>query len=363
MLKILFILLVSIHGLIHLIGFIKAFYPERLQSFPLSIPKAQGLLWLTAFLLFAISLGSYLMQIHSWWMWATGAIILSQILIIGSWKEARWGTLLNILLLIFCLSGWGTWQFDRKVAHETKSFLSESNTGEALLTQQALSDLPSIVQNWLKQSQVLEKPSTYRVHLWQEGKMRLQPGGDWLKATSDQWFSTDPPGFIWNADVGSGTLMEFSGRDFFQKGTGNMLIKLYGVMGIVNASGPMIDEGVAIRYLAEIIWFPSAAISPYIQWEEVNDQEVLAYFTYENLKVSGHFYFSREGKVIRFEALRFNEQTKKREKWVVDIDPTQYATFEGRYIPTKAKVSWFLDKGLFTWYFLTVKNAVYNSEN
>lgn len=362
MLKILFIIIISLHGLIHLIGFSKAFFPAKVKGFRKDISRPQGILWLLATLVFGLSLWLYLVVNSGWWIWGLIAILLSQLLIITNWKEAKWGTLFNILLLIFCLSGYGSWQFDQKVAKETHSFLAQDQSKPIFVTDSLLQTLPPLVEKWLRECGVAHKPITTRAHIWQKGEMRIQPGGDWLEATSHQWFRIDPPGFIWNADVGRGTLMEFSGRDLFEKGHGHMLIKLYGIMGIVKAAGPKIDEGVAIRYLAEIIWFPSAALSQYIRWEEAGPNEIIAHFQYQDVKVKGHFFFNEEGKVIRFEALRYNQETRKKEPWIVTLDPSAYASFDGYKIPKKAEVSWQLKNQSFTWYILSVQKAVYTRE-
>lgn len=52
--------------------------------------------------------------------------------------------------------------------------------------------------------------------------MRTKVDGRWMPVNAEQWFTIEQPGFIWNADVGEGTFMQFSGRDKFVNGKGNM---------------------------------------------------------------------------------------------------------------------------------------------
>ncbi len=50
-------------------------------------------------------------------------------------------------------------------------------------------------------------------------------------------------------------------------GKGNMLIKMMSTIPIGNSSGEEMDQGAMMRFLAEIVWLPSAALNDYIQWD------------------------------------------------------------------------------------------------
>lgn len=53
--KIVFVIILFIHGLIHFMGFAKAFHFGNLAQFTKDIPKPMGLLWLLTGLLFIVS--------------------------------------------------------------------------------------------------------------------------------------------------------------------------------------------------------------------------------------------------------------------------------------------------------------------
>jgi hypothetical protein len=55
MLKILFVALLFIHGLIHLLGFAKAFHLGNIQQLTHSISKPLGLLWALVAILFLVA--------------------------------------------------------------------------------------------------------------------------------------------------------------------------------------------------------------------------------------------------------------------------------------------------------------------
>ena len=66
MLKILFVVLLCIHGLIHLPGFAKAFHLGNIQQLTHSISKPLGLLWTLVAILFLVSGILYVMDNESW---------------------------------------------------------------------------------------------------------------------------------------------------------------------------------------------------------------------------------------------------------------------------------------------------------
>lgn len=103
MLKISFAVIILIHGLIHLMGFAKAFNLADIEALALPISKTAGLFWLIACLLMLATASAYLFK-NSWWITlAIIAAVLSQLLIILSWQDAKYGTIANLIILIAIL--------------------------------------------------------------------------------------------------------------------------------------------------------------------------------------------------------------------------------------------------------------------
>ena len=78
-----------IHGLIHFMGFAKAFGYGNITQITRNISKPLGLLWLLVAFLFILSTVLFLMQKNSWLYVAISAAILSQILISFVWQNAK----------------------------------------------------------------------------------------------------------------------------------------------------------------------------------------------------------------------------------------------------------------------------------
>jgi hypothetical protein len=100
MLKIIFCIIIIAHGLIHLMGFVKAFKLAPMDQLTQPISKPVGLLWLLAALLFLAAVYLFLRRPELWPIIAAPAIIISQTLIIFSWRDAKFGTIANLIILL-----------------------------------------------------------------------------------------------------------------------------------------------------------------------------------------------------------------------------------------------------------------------
>ena len=98
-----------LHGLLHTLGFGKAFNLISSNQITHGISKGNGVVWLLTGLMFAT--GSVLLMIdhNFWWIIASGATILSQYLIFTIWREAKFGTVANMVaavIIVLFVTGW-----------------------------------------------------------------------------------------------------------------------------------------------------------------------------------------------------------------------------------------------------------------
>lgn len=125
--NLLFFGLMVLHGLIHLIGFIKAFGLAHMDVITKEITKPQGLLWLLSFVLFVFTGILFLRENKHWWIIGLVAVLLSQALILQTWQDSKFGTLANAVLLLVILFGFASWNFAHQVNKEMAQLL-QSNT-------------------------------------------------------------------------------------------------------------------------------------------------------------------------------------------------------------------------------------------
>jgi membrane protein implicated in regulation of membrane protease activity len=361
--NILFLVLLVIHGLIHFAGFFKAFKFRELSEITGELSKPAGFVWLSAGLIFLLTALLYLAG-QSFWPWmALLSILISQVLIITIWNDAKFGTIANLIILLVALPAMGNELFNNKVAEEQRILLERASrsAGERILHDEDIQHLPEIVQTWLLNSGVVGKPEISFVRLKQSGIMNTDPDGRWMDFSAVQYFDINHPSFIWKVDVRMMLLITLTGRDKLKDGQGGMLIKLFSLFNVVNEKeNEQINTGTLIRYLGEICWFPSAALKEYIKWEEIDEHSAKATLTAGTQQVSGIFRFGENGDLKSFEADRYYgggpEATKH--SWVVET--IEYRSFDGYHVPGNSTVTWKLPEGDFTWLHLEITDLEVN---
>lgn len=362
MIRFLFALMLLMHGLIHLMGFVKAFKLAEMSQLSSPISRPAGALWLLTALLFVFSTALFFLKKESWWMPAIPAVVLSQFLVFQYWQDAKFGTIANLIAVVGLVLGYGAWNFNTRIQRELSSFLQVATPAEEVLTHDMLAGLPPVVQRWLERSNTIGKPLARSVHLRQKGEMRTAPGGKWMSMDAEQYFTIHQPGFFWTADVEAAPYLHLTARDKYQEGKGHMLIKFLSLFPVADARGPEIDQGTLLRYLAEIIWFPSAALQPYLHWEPVDSLSARATMRYGEVEASGVFMFTPEGDMVSFDTRRYYDRKggATLEKWHIQAEPAGFRDFEDIRVPARSTVTWQLDTGDFTWLRLEITDLEYN---
>ncbi len=358
--KYVFTFLVLIHGIIHLFGFVNAFFSTEASKQVLGISKPIGAFWLVTFILFIVTAVSFF-NAKKWFYIAFIAVCVSQILIFTVWNDAKFGTILNIIILFVSISAFGNYSFDKMVEKEVDELLNASHISKHTTSENDLLQLPEIVQKWLKTSGVIGKQELSSVRLQQKGEMRTQPSSNWMPFEAIQYFNTKNPAFIWHTNVKAMPMISMVGRDKLWNGEGEMFIKLAGIIPVVNeGKNHKINSGTMLRFLSEMCWFPSAVLNDYIVWETIDETSAKATFTYNDQEVSGVFYFTPSGDVTAFEAERYYGGGKAAQLETWRIEMISYKVFHGIKIPNKANVTWKLTAGDFHWLSLEITAIDYN---
>jgi hypothetical protein len=358
--KIFLVVLLLLHGVIHLIGYLGAIGVKTSITLPLEISKASGYVWLSVALIFVVT-SVLLIASVSFWPWLTIlGIIISQVLIIMQWKEAKAGTFINVILLITAVISIAGHQWQNKIKKEVVSLSNAQTQQGTVLTYASIEALPAPVKKWIISSGAMNIKPIQFVRLKQKGALKTSPGGKWMPFTANQYFNAIDPAFIWTADVKFMPMIHMYGRDKLIDGEGQMQIKLLSLINVVKEGGnEKMNTGTMIRYLAEMIWFPTAAISPFIRWEEIDSTSARAVMDHKGTTVSATFYYQADGDVKRIEADRYfgGGDDAKKEKWVVDV--TGVKVMNGVRIAYKNNVTWALKEGDFNWANMEITDIEY----
>ncbi len=356
--------MIGIHGLIHLFGFLKAYGISKFSGIDQPISKLSGLFWLLAFLLFFVTIILLLIRSDYWWVCGFLGLFTSQTLIFIYWSDARYGTIANLIILLPAILAYSNHNFKNSIKKERIALFNSSKAASTVnVTKDDISDLPPIVQKWLTNSGIIGKPRVSNVYLIQELQLKLKPEQtEWNKGIAEQYFTITPPAFNWNINTELNPLLGISGRDKFEDGKGEMLIKLLSLVPVADAkNNEKINQAALQRYLAEIVWFPSASLSKYIHWESLDDISAKATMEFNGTKGSGVYYFDNDGQFKKFTALRYKDTN--------DTEPTEWTVsaqkiteLNGIKIPTECDASWQLENEKWTWLKLEIKHIEYNIE-
>lgn len=364
--KTLFVFLLVVHGAIHLLGLTKSYdvpvlnyklvQHSQLRNLGLSL---RHLWWIDCFLFWGIAV-VFLLNKNWWWMPAIAAIIVSQFLIFNYWKEAHWGTVLNLIILCVVTIAAAGWNFSRKTDKEIQQLLAEASKQQLAVTNQTIQTLPYPVKNWLQHSGALNRHAPYAVQVQQSGVIRQkQDQRKWNKMNAVQYSGITTPGFVWKMEMNIMPLVKLSGRDKWMNGKGAMDMKLLSLFSVAKGSGEKIDQSALQRWLAEICWLPQAALSKYISWATVDSVSAKATLTYMGVSGSVLFLFDSNGNITGCKAKRYMENEKDAilQEW--EVQCSDYVSFDGISVPTKSEVTWKLPEGDFTWYRFQVKGIKY----
>lgn len=360
--KYIFSILILLHAAIHLLGFVKGLKLAQIQSLTSEISVTSAIFWLIAFSLFAMSAIGFLLEKNFWLVFAVFAVVISSVLIISTWSDAKYGMIPNFIILLVAVVSLSSSSVNKMITRETEEILNAAITSEpVIITESAIQQLPAPVQRWMRSTGIIGKPAINTARVNQKALMKMKPEQqDWQTAQAEQYTTTNPPAFIWTVNMKMAPLIKIKGRDKFIDGKGEMLIKINSLINVVNEKGTRMDEGTLQRILGELVWFPSLALSPYINWEAIDDTSAKATMTYKGTTGSGTFYFNENGDFIKFVALRFmgNKPDAKRYPWVLTVD--DYTVFEGIKVPSKMKATWILETGDWTWLDLEINSIKYN---
>lgn len=308
--KVVFTLILVIHGLIHLMGFAKAFGYGSLTQLTQEISKPIGILWLTTALLFMVTTFLFLSQKtflflrqkYEWSIVGIIAVIISQILIFLVWQDAKFGTLANVIILVVAILSLGSHNFEHSYQQDVRVNLKRV---EALpiemLVEADLKPLPEPVQRYLRYVGVLNKPKVKSVRIVFDGKMR-DKGKEFFPFISEQYNFFDEPTrlFFMQAKMFGLTV---PGYHKYSNAQATMDIRMFGLFPIIQQSGEIMNKTETVTLFNDMcLMAPATLIDKRIQWQESDPNSVKATFTNQGISVSAVLYFNEQGQLVDFQS-------------------------------------------------------------
>ena len=237
-----------------------------------------------------------------------------------------------------------------------------TNQSIEFVKSEMLAGLPEPVQRYMNYTGVVGQPWIKNVLIRQSGTFRQGRERPWMPMSAKQQFTTDPPSFTWDARFKVAGLSLLSARDCYENGHGHISGKLAGVIPVFDERGEKLDQGTMLRFLGEMIWFPTAFLGRNITWEEVDGQSARATFTDHGRSVGGVFHFDDQGRPINFTTNRYREVDGEYslDAWSTPI--TGYDKRAGLNLPVRGQAVWNLPEGDMPYANLEILEVLYNSD-
>lgn len=230
-----------------------------------------------------------------------------------------------------------------------------------LVTAEMLQNLPEPVQRYMIYTGVVGKPWIDTVNLKQTGRFRQGLDRPWMPMTAEQWYTTNPPAFVWNARFKVVGLPLMRARDKYESGQGHMFGKIAGLFTVFDIRSEKLDQATMVRYLSEMIWFPCAFLGDNISWKSVDDHSAQVIFTDCGKSVSAHMFFDEVGHLTNLTAKRYREIGGEfsLDPWSTPI--TSYGVHAGLNLPVRGQAVWNLPSGDLMYADLEITKIKYNA--
>lgn len=323
--RIALLVLILIHGLIHVLGFVKAFELSEVKQLTQTISKPFGVIWLLAFILFVLAAILFAFKNSNWWLFGIIALVISQVLIILFWHDAKFGTIPNVIILIASIIGYGTWNFYSRYQEEVNAGLQQKEYFQnSVLTETDIRQLPEPVKRYLRYTGSIGKPKVNCFKVEFTGKIRKNEQSEWMPFTSEQYNFMETPTrlFFMKAKMKG---LPVDGYHCFKDGVAFMDIRLFSLFKVQYMNGEEMNLSETVTFFNDMCCLaPPTLIDKRIKWLEVESNKVKASFTNNNITVFAWLYFNDTGQLINFISDdRYSADAGKQLPWATPLSDYQ----------------------------------------
>ena len=357
--------LLVVHGLITLLGFVKAFdlFPVTQMQTPISQPA--GLLWLAAAVLLVGSGVALLVGAPWWWAPAALGVVLSQILIFGYWSDAGAGTIVNVILLVpivLAALGSAPWSFRARYDHDVAEGLRQPVAAPKLVTEADIAHLPAPVQRYLVFTGAVGRPQVRNYRLRFGGALRNGPDDKWMPIVAQQQSFVSPPARLFFVE-GSMLGVPFDAYHRYVGPAATFQVRAASLLTMVDAHGGEMNHSETVTLFNDMFLLaPATLIDPQITWEELDPLTVRATWTNAGNTVSAIVSFDSTGALTNFvsddRSRTIDGKQYERLRWSTPV--RGWHDVDGRKLFGSGDAAWELDGKEFTYARFELLEVEYN---
>jgi hypothetical protein len=349
--KAFFLIIMILHGLIHLMGFTKAFNYAEIKALTQPITTTSGVFWLFTSVLFILSSILWILDQRSWWIFAAVAILLSQVLILMYWKDAKAGTIANILLILpVLMAGMNTLPsaYQNRFKEETAKRIT-GIPASAIITLSDIDSLPPLIQKYLIYTGSIGKPAVLNFEARMTGSMKRDLKSGWTNIEAHQTeFFNEPARLFYIQSSLFG--IPFDGFHFMHGTMATMQIKVASLFQVVDARGETMDHSETVTLFNDMCLLAPATLTDHrIAWETLDETHVKGTFTNRHITISAILTFNDKGELINFESndrfLSADGKTYLSFPWSTPCG--DYKDYNGRRLASRGEAIWHMPEGEF----------------
>jgi hypothetical protein len=235
-------------------------------------------------------------------------------------------------------------RFGRRVAHDTEQLLAAAGPARRVQVER-IASMPAPVRRYLEIALGRREVTPRTVRLRHGGTFRASLDGGWFPIRGAQYFTTDPPGFVWWGRIRMVPGLWVDARDRSVAGAGSMLVLAESTITLADSSGPALDQGALARLLGEMVWFPTAFLDErYIRWAALDDRRARATLAVNGREVTAVFAFGDDGLPAAFSADRYRDVGGGKSVLTPFSGQTlDYRPVDGILVPHRMIAAWHVD--------------------
>ena len=359
--RVLFVIILFLHLVIHFIGFANAM--EWLEIVPSSqiISKPQGSLWLLVSILLVATIILFILEKPGWNLLAIPVILISQVLIIFNWEEAKYGSIINLIILLVIIFSVAGWKFENTYKKDKVKAILSNFYSPGITSAKDIAHLPESVQRYIKYTGFIGKPKIENVQIKSSGLMR-ERDQKWFRFKSEQLNTIQKPAryfFIKAIFKGIPT----RGYHKYEGKAARMLIKPLSLFNIIDIRSDELLISEMVTYLNDICLFaPGALISEKFSWENMDALGAKVSYSHSGKTVSAILEFNENAQLINFFSNdRYSVDRMK--KFLFSAPVGGYKSYSGYHLPGYGEAIWHYPKEDFVYGKFELKQVKYNITN
>lgn len=363
-----------VHGLIHVMGFEKAFAYAGLPGLTVPISPTMGGVWLGAAGLFLASAIAIYACPRAWWLLGLMAVAVSLAAIVPSWIDAKAGAIANVVVLggvVFGALAYGPTSLRAAYDRDVVATLAAVPGDGRVVTDADLAPLPAPVQRYLRGCGVVGQRRVRSMAVRMHGRIRSAPDAAWMPFSSEQHNTLGyvPTRLFYM--TATRAMVPMQGYHRFAGAPASMVVKAAAVIPVVDVSGAEMTRSETVTLFNDLaIMAPAALIDPRITWDRnlvetgAADRDVVrARFTHLGHTVTADLVFGVDGMLVDFvsddrSAAAADGTAMTRRRWSTPVRDSR--SFGSVRLASTGEARWHDGSRSWAYLELTIDDVTYN---